>query len=347
MKELVKKNDGAGGEMMQTFLNKYVFKHFLETDGGEISLSMADDSAVMNDVVFTIDGHTVYPLFFPGGDIGKIGICGTVNDISVMGAIPMAVAVSLIIEEGITSETVENVVISMKEAALEAGVNIVTGDTKVVERGGVKEMVLSTSAFGKRMPELDRNFELAGKRKTRWLTDNNIMPGDKIIVTGTLGDHGMALFNFREGYKFESPIQSDVAPLNHLMREVVKKGGIASAKDMTRGGMANTLNELSSKSKVGIKIYEEALPVKEAVRSSCGIFGYDPINIGNEGKIAMAVNPEMADEVLKVIKRNKYGKDAAIIGEATDEYNDVVMATEIGGMRRVDAPVGDPIPRIC
>ncbi|NLN71484.1 MAG: hydrogenase expression/formation protein HypE [Thermoplasmatales archaeon] len=343
-------NHGAGGEIMQEFLSKHIFCHYpkVKTD---IPLDSMDDSAVVDGIVFTTDGHTVKPLIFPGGDIGTLSVAGTVNDISVMGAEPLALSCSLILEAGLDLETVDHVMESVGKACCECGVPVVTGDTKVVEAGGVDEMVMVTSAIGRRTPLLDENLRIASEYRkvdSRWTTDDNIRPGDVIISSGTIGDHGIAILSFREGYGFESVIKSDVAPLNGMIAEALKAGGITAMKDPTRGGIANTLNEWTSKSKVGLEIEEKDIPLRQGVVSACEMLGLDPFSIGNEGKAIIACVPEMAEDVLKALRGHKYGKDAAIIGRAVEsDIPRVVLRTEVGGRRVLEPPAGDPVPRIC
>ena len=342
-------NHGAGGELMQQFLSDHITKHFPKMDA-EVSLDAMDDSAVVDDIVFTIDGHTVKPLFFPGGDIGKISVAGTVNDISVMGATPLALACSVIMEEGLDIDIVDRAMDSMGRTAAGAGVPIATGDTKVVEAGAVEQMVMSTAAVGKRSALLDSDLAKAAEyRKVdhRWCTDSNVRPGDAIIVSGYVGDHGIALLSFREGYGFDSEVQSDVAPLNKMIAKGLAAGGIVAMKDPTRGGLANTLNEWCSKSHVGMEIDYSSIPLRDGVVNACELLGIDPLAIGNEGKCVIGVVPEMADEVLKAIRSTPEGKDAAIIGHAVEGPERVVLRTEVGGRRILEPPAGDPVPRIC
>jgi len=340
---------GAGGELMHELLSLHVIP-FLPQFSVEVPLRSFDDSAVVDDVVFTTDGHTVKPLFFPGGDIGSLAVCGTVNDISVMGATPLALAQSIILEEGLEVEVLEKVMKSVGQYSELAGVPLVTGDTKVVESGAVDKMVITTSAIGKRSRFLDHDLDVAKEYRpvtSKWLTDDNIQEGDVIIVSGTLGDHGIALLSFREGYGFEANVKSDVAPLNRLAEDVLRVGGAVSMKDPTRGGFANAINEWSAKSRVGVEIEEAAVPIADPVRNACELLGLDPLTIGNEGKLVIGVVPEMADEVLKALRRNPLGKNAAIVGKVTRKYERVVLRTEVGGHRILEPPVGDPVPRIC
>jgi len=340
---------GAGGEMMWELISEHIAP-FLPDVEVEVPLRAFDDSAVIDGTVFTTDAHTVKPLFFPGGDIGSLSVCGTINDISVMGANPMAMSCAMVLEEGLEIGTLDRVMESIGRYSELSGVPVVTGDTKVVESGAIDEMVVVTSALGRESPHLQGNFEVANHSRTvegRWLTDDNIAEEDLIIVSGTVGDHGISLLSFREGYGFESEVKSDIAPLHRLMESLLEVGGVTSAKDMTRGGMANTLNEWSAKSGVGIEIVEKDIPINPAVGSACELLGLDPLTIGNEGKMAVACVPDMAEDLVEQMRRSPLGRNASIIGRATSEFNRVVMRTEVGGRRIVDRPVGDPVPRIC
>jgi len=342
-------NHGAGGEIMQEFLSKHIVSHFPKA-AADIPLEAMDDSAVIDDIVFTIDGHTVNPLIFPGGDIGRISVSGTVNDISVMGATPIALACSVIMEEGLEIKIVDQIMESMGKTSRECGVPIVTGDTKVMESGALDKMVITTSAVGRRSELLDNNLRIASeyrKIKNRWCTDSNLAHGDVIITSGTLGDHGVAILSFREGYGFESEVQSDVAPLNKMIAEGLKAGGIVTMKDPTRGGLANTLNEWCSKSHVEIEIEQSSIPLRDGVVNACDLLGIDPLSIGNEGKAIIGCVPSMAEAVLKAIRNTPEGRDAAIIGKVKDGKERVVMRTEVGGRRILEPPSGDPVPRIC
>lgn len=342
-------NDGAGGDIMQEFISKHITGHFPKMKT-EIPLDALDDSAVVDDIVFTIDGHTVNPLFFPGGDIGRIAVSGTVNDISVMGAKPVGLGSSVILEEGLDSDTVDKVMESMGKTSLECGVPIVTGDTKVMGAGELDKMIITTSAIGIRPDYLDHDMEVANsyrKVESRWCADSNTRPGDVIIASGYMGDHGIALLSFREGYGFESDVKSDVQPLNKMIEKALRVGGIVAMKDPTRGGIANTLNEWAEKSKCQLDINEEDIPIRDGVENACELLGIEPLNIGNEGKCIISVVPEMAEEVLKALKATPEGKDAAIIGRAVDGPSRVVLRTEIGGKRILEPPSGDPVPRIC
>jgi hydrogenase expression/formation protein HypE len=342
-------NHGAGGEIMQEFLSKHIVSHFPKVNI-DVPLDSMDDSAVIDDIVFTIDGHTVNPLIFPGGDIGRISVSGTVNDISVMGATPLALACSVIMEEGLDIDIVDKIMESMGRTSKECGVPIITGDTKVMESGALDKMVITTSAIGRRSEFLDKNLRIASehrKIKDRWCTDSNLAPGDVIIASGTMGDHGVAILSFREGYGFESEIRSDVAPLNKMIADALKVGGIVSMKDPTRGGLANTLNEWCSKSHVGMEIEQSSIPLRSGVVNACDLLGIDPLSIGNEGKVIIGCVPSKAEEILKAIKNTPEGKNAAMIGTVKEGKERVILRTEVGGKRILEPPSGDPVPRIC
>jgi hydrogenase expression/formation protein HypE len=335
---------------MQELIKNYVLK-YLGGSNAEVPLEALDDSGVIDGIVLKSDSHTVKPLFFPGGDIGRLAISGTINDIAVMGAEPLALAAGLILEEGFPIQDLERILKSMGDTCKEAGVHVITGDTKVVEKGSLEKCVINTSGVGLRSKFLDRNLEIVKKHRSsfnsKWLVDSNIREGDKIIVSGTMGDHGIAILSFREGYGFESQVKSDVKPLNRLTEKILQVGGVVKMKDPTRGGLANLLNEWSEKSRVGILVKQENIPISEGVRAACEMLGLDPLEIGNEGKIAVAVVPEKAEEVLRTLKGTHEGKEAAIIGEATSSHRQVILETTVGGKRILPPPAGDPVPRIC
>ncbi|MCK4901718.1 MAG: hydrogenase expression/formation protein HypE [Thermoplasmatales archaeon] len=351
MSEKIKLTQGAGGQMMDKLIKQKILKYFEKSsESAEIPLSMLDDSAVIDDIVFSTDSHTVQPIIFPGGDLGSLAVAGTINDIAVMGAKPIALSAGFILEEGLSIETFETIVKSMSQVAKNADVPIVTGDTKVVERGAIQEFMINTSGIGKRTSFLDKNIKEVKKYRSfrgRWLVDSNLKKGDKIILSGNIGEHGIALMAFREGYGFETEIKSDIAPINGLMEKALTIGGIVSAKDPTRGGLSNTVNEFSDKSKIGIILEEEFIPIPMGVKSACDMLGIDPLEIGNEGKVVIGVIKEKADEILTTIKQHPLGKNAVIIGEATDTIKGVVLKTIIGGKRNLHKPIGDPVPRIC
>jgi hydrogenase expression/formation protein HypE len=352
MVEKIKLAQGAGGEMMDNFIKEKILKYFNfgKFKNVDIPLSMLDDAAVVDDIVFSTDSHTVQPIIFPGGDLGSLAIAGTINDVSVLGAKPIGLSAGFIIEEGLPSGTFEIIVKSMGKCAKDANVPIVTGDTKVVEKGAIQEFMINTSGIGQRTKLLENNIKEVKRYrlfKNNWLLDSNLKKGDKIILSGNIGEHGVALMSFREGYGFETTIKSDVAPINGLMEKSLSIGGLVSAKDPTRGGLSNTVNEFSDKSKIGIILQEENIPIPKGVRSACDMLGIDPLEIGNEGKVVLGVVEEKAEDVLSVIKKHPIGKNAAIIGETTDKFKGVLLETIVGGKRNLHKPIGDPVPRIC
>ncbi|HDI73558.1 MAG TPA: hydrogenase expression/formation protein HypE [Candidatus Korarchaeota archaeon] len=340
---------GAGGALMQKLIKDYVLK-YLGGSNFEVPLEALDDAAVVNGIVLKSDSHTVKPLFFPGGDIGRLAVSGTVNDIAVLGAKPLALTLALILEEGFQLKDLQRIMESIRDTCLEAEVNIVTGDTKVVERGCLEGCVINTSGIGVRSEELETNMRIVRKYRhldSRWILDSNLRPGDKIILSGSIGDHGIAVLSAREGYGFSSRIISDVKPLNKLVSRILQVGGVTAMKDPTRGGLSNALNEWREKSKVGIYIREEAIPVHPDVQAACEMLGIDPLDVGNEGKLLIGVVPQMAEDVLEELRSMEDGREAQIIGEATNQFKEVVMKTIVGGRRVITPPVGDPIPRIC
>lgn len=340
---------GAGGAIMNDLIKKYVLK-YLGGSGAEVPLEALDDAAVISDIVLKSDSHVVKPIFFPGGDIGRLAVAGTVNDIAVMGAEPIALSCGFVLEEGLLMAEFEKILESMNETCREADVYIITGDTKVVEKGALGGCVINTSGIGKRNEALERNIAEVKKHRSfdaQWILDSNLREGDKIIVSGTVGDHGLAVLSSQEGYDFGSQITSDVAPLNKLIMRLLNVGGIIAMKDPTRGGLSNTLNELSEKSKVGILVNEEKIPVRRDVRAACEMLGIDPLEVGNEGKVVIGVIPQKAEEVLAALRETDEGKNAQIVGETTKEFDEVVLKTAVGGKRILAPPIGDPIPRIC
>ncbi len=342
---------GAGGAVTNDLIKQYILRH-LGGGRAEVPLEALDDAAVIDGIVLKSDSHAVKPLFFPGGDIGRLAVTGTVNDIAVLGAQPLALTCAFVLEEGLQLADFERIVRSMSATCREAGVHVITGDTKVVEKGSLGGCVVNTSGIGKRTRALEHDLLVVKKYRprfeSRWLLDSNLCAGDKIILSGTVGDHGLAVLSSREGYGFASKIVSDVAPLNKVIPMLLDKaGGIVAMKDPTRGGLSNALNEWSQKSKVGILVYEERIPIREDVRSACEMLGIDPLEVGNEGKIIVGAVEEKAEEVLKKLKTTPEGKNAQIIGEATNEFREVALETSVGGKRVLTPPIGDPIPRIC
>jgi len=334
---------------MHDLVKRYVLR-YLGGSGAEVPLEALDDAAVIDGIVLKSDSHAVKPLFFPGGDIGRLAVSGTINDIAVMGAEPMALTSGFVLEEGLPIPDFEKILASMRETCRETGVYIITGDTKVVEKGSLGGCVINTSGIGKRNDALERNIAEVKRHRpfeARWILDSNLRVGDKIILSGTLGDHGLAVLSAQEGYSFESRITSDVTPLNKLIMQLLSVGGIVAMKDPTRGGLSNALNEWSEKSRAGILVEEERIPIREDVRSACEMLGIDPLEVGNEGKVVIGVVPQKAEEILEALRETKEGKEAQIIGEATRQFNEVVLQTIVGGKRILAPPIGDPIPRIC
>ncbi len=343
---------GAGGAIMNELIKQFILKHLGNApSGAEVGLEALDDAAVIDNIVVKSDSHVVKPIFFPGGDIGRLSISGTVNDISCLGAEPTALACGFVLEEGLALADFEKILVSMRQACDEAGAYVITGDTKVVEKGSLGGCVVNVSGIGRRTEALERNFAVVRQFrpsfKGRWTVDSNISAGDEIILTGTIGDHGLAVLSAQEGLSFGSGIVSDVRPLNKLVQQLLQVGGIVALKDPTRGGLANALNEWSDKSHMGILVYEDKIPIREDVRAACEMLGIDPLEVGNEGKLIIGVIKEKAEKILANLKTTKEGKDAEIIGEATRQFSQVAMQTIVGGKRIISTPIGDPIPRIC
>jgi len=305
------------------------------------ALNKLDDQAVVEingqGFSFSTDSFVVDPIFFPGGDIGELAVNGTINDICMNGARPLFLSAGFIIEEGFPLEDLKRIVISMRDAALAAGVQVVTGDTKVVNRGKGDKVFINTAGIGILGDGID-------------ISASNIKPGDRIIISGTIGDHGIAVLSCREGLAFETTVRSDTAPLNGLVEQIVKTGGsdVHAMRDPTRGGLAATLNEFARSSKVGIRIKENRIPVDPAVRGACELLGFDPLHIANEGKLVAVVTGNRAEALLDAMKAHPLGKRSAIIGDVVAERPGMVsMQTGIGGWRIVDMPVGEQLPRIC
>ena len=285
-------------------------------------------------LAFTTDSFVVRPLFFPGGDIGRLAVCGTVNDMAARGARPLALSLGFILEEGLPIETLRQVLQSISKAAREAAVEVVTGDTKVVERGSASGMFINTSGIGLLRRDLDFNSD-------------RIAPGDLLIVSGPIGDHGIAVVSVREGLNFASGVESDVAPLGEMVRQVVEAVGPAlkCMKDPTRGGVAANVNEMARK--VGFVLDEKSIPIRPAVHGACEMLGFDPLTVANEGKMLFAVAAEAGQRVLEILRTNPLGAQAAIIGRADARKGLVRMKTSIGGERIVETPYGEELPRIC
>ena len=325
---------GAGGEVMGNLISQTILNNLSKksVEGG-YGLDALDDGATIPlgdyEIVVTTDGHTVNPLFFPGGDIGRISAAGTINDVSVMGAKPLAISNAMILQEGFPIEDLDKIIKSLSDTCEEADVAVITGDTKVMEQDKLDGIVIVTTGIG-----------IAKKGEVI------LSVGDKIIISGSVGDHGMSLMSFREGFGFETELKSDVAPMWGIISKALEVGGVTAMKDPTRGGLANCINEMARKSGVGVMLQDEAIPVKEAVRAASDMLGIDPYEVANEGKVLMGVKAEKAEEVLAAIKTDKYGKDAAIIGEVIDD-DKVLIETGIGGVRILETPIADPVPRVC
>jgi hydrogenase expression/formation protein HypE len=303
-------------------------------------LAQLNDSAVVDiagkRLALSTDTYVVDPLFFPGGSIGALAINGTVNDLAMSGATPHYLSVGMVIEEGFSMNDLQRILEAMKAAADKAHVLVVTGDTKVVPRGTADKVFINTSGIGFIPDGLD-------------ISGHHAQPGDKVILSGTIADHGITVLIQREGMAFQSQIQSDTAPLNHMVQEMIAQSReIHALRDPTRGGVGTSLNEIATQSGVGIKIYEDAIPIRQQVSGICELLGFDPLYIANEGKLLAFVGPDSADKILHTIRANEYGVDAAIIGEVvSDAPGKVFMKTYIGGTRIVDMLAGEQLPRIC
>ncbi len=325
---------GSGGKLG----HELVEKKFIPLLANPM-LDRLDDSAIFEAsgrLSFTTDSYVVNPIFFPGGDIGKLAVCGTVNDLSMSGARPAYLSLSLIIEEGFSLDELDRIVQSIKASTEEAEVIIITGDTKVVNHGQADKLFINTSGIGI-IPE---GVNISG---------GNAKAGDEVILSGTIGDHGIAIMSQREGLKFSVSVQSDCAPLNKLVAQMLEASTkIHCLRDPTRGGLASTLNEFAKQSNVGIIVEEDKIPVAEEVRAACELLGFDPMHVANEGKLVAVVEPDDADRILARMKENSYGRNAAIIGKITTDYaGKVVMKTNLGSSRIVDMLSGELLPRIC
>ena len=329
---------GSGGMLTAQLINKV----FLPGFANDVLARLEDQATVTLDgqagqrVAFTTDSFVVRPLFFPGGDIGKLAVHGTVNDLAVGGAKPLFLSAAFILEEGLPIADLERIVASMRQACDEAGVALVTGDTKVVDRGKGDQVFITTSGIGVTPAGLS-------------LSIRNAKPGDKIIVSGTIGDHGIAIMSVREGLEFETVLESDSALLNGLtgiMLEVCPS--IRCMRDPTRGGVSSALNELAQASNVGVRIQEKAFPMKPEVKAACEMLGLDPLYVANEGKLIAVVPAESSQELLAKMRGHPLGRNAAIVGEIVDDHQGmVVMRSLVGGERVVTLLSGEQLPRIC
>ncbi len=327
---------GGGGQLSDQLIRELIVPN-LNND----TLTKLGDSAALdlssNKICFTTDSYVVKPLFFNGGDIGKLAVCGTINDLAVAGAKPVALTLSLIIEEGFELELLEKIIKSIGTEAKANDVDIVTGDTKTVEAGAADKIFINTAGVGTRLPGID-------------LRTDKIKPDDKVIISGTIGDHGMTIISQREGIKFQTSLKSDCAALSPLTCQLLENvSGIRFMRDPTRGGLAATLNEITTATGLSIEINETEIPINPTVQAAADMLGFDVLTIANEGKFIAIVAPESADQALKICREHPLGKDANIIGEVTsnEDISTVELITKIGGKRIVQMPYGRQLPRIC
>ena len=333
---------GSGGKLTADLIDKVFLPAFRNP-----VLDKLDDQAVVTingaRLAFTTDSFVVTPIFFPGGDIGRLAVHGTVNDLAMSGARPLYLSAAFILEEGLPVDDLRRIVESMRAAAADAGVQFVTGDTKVVDRGKGDQIFITTTGIG----VIDASINISADRAR---------PGDAIILSGYIGDHGMAIMSQREGLEFEGAIESDCASLNGLVAAMLATPASAPRdsdfihclRDPTRGGAATTLNEISKRAHVGMLLREQSIPVRESVKGACEVLGLDPLYVANEGKLLAVVRPDMAEAVLRQMREHPLGRDAAIIGEVVaDHPGMVLMKTEIGGTRVLDVMFGEQLPRIC
>ena len=330
---------GSGGSLTKKLINSVFYKHFsnpfldAENDFAEFNVP----NKIFDRLVTSTDGHVVDPIFFPGGDIGTLAVAGTVNDISMSGAIPKFLTASFILEEGLPMRDLMQIAHSMKGTAQEAGVQIIAGDTKVVQKGKADGIFISTTGIGFLRRDLRINGSCA-------------VEGDAIILSGTMGDHGIAVLSARNDLGFSTTIESDVAPLNNLIQSAIDAAPhIHVLRDPTRGGIATTLNEIANQSKVSMILKEDALPINQQVQAACDILGFDPLYVANEGKVLIFVPQNEVDDLLAILHNQKYGGKAVVIGKVIQSESSplVLMKTEIGGTRIIDMLTGEMLPRIC
>jgi len=326
---------GSGGKLTHNLI-----EHLFVPGFSNEYLNALNDSAILSSgntrIAFTTDTYVVDPLFFPGGDIGKLAVCGTVNDLAVCGAKPIALSTGFIIEEGFPIDQLERVVHSMQQTALQTGVKIVTGDTKVVPKGKADKLFINTSGVGIIRDGID-------------ISPMNIETGDSILINGPIGSHGITIMAARNGLGLPQALTSDCAPLSSLVEKLLDSGiEIHAMRDPTRGGVATTLNEIANTAKKGIVIMEKEIPVEEAVLGACEIMGFDPLYIANEGKVLVFLPSKMVDKALNIMRSHPLGKEANCIGQVVEDPNHLVkIKTEVGGSRIIDMLMGEQLPRIC
>lgn len=326
---------GSGGRYTHKLITELFIKEF-----GNPVLNKLDDSATFDwrkgRIAFTTDSYVVKPIFFPGGDIGKLSICGTVNDLAMVGATPLFISVGFLIEEGLDYSILQKIVYSMREASNRANVKIVTGDTKVVDHNALDQIFINTSGIG---------FIPNGIN----ISSNNAIKGDKIILSGTIGDHGIAVLSQRENLGLQSKLKSDCAPLNGLVQDMLKASkNIRCMRDPTRGGLSASLNEIASSSNIEITIDEKRIPILPEVKGVCELLGFDPLHIANEGKLIAFVKDRDASKILRAMRKNIFGRRSEIIGEVIGKGKaTVILETAIGSKRILDMPSGELLPRIC
>lgn len=325
---------GSGGKLSAQLIRELFLPAF-----DNPLLAKLDDQAVLDAggarIALTTDSFVVTPLFFPGGDIGKLAVHGTVNDLAMSGAAPLALSAAFIVEEGFAMDELRRVVESMAEAARAAGVPIATGDTKVVSRGSADKLFITTSGVGLVPPGVS-------------ISAANARPGDAILLSGPIADHGMAVMSVREGLEFESAITSDTAALHRLAAAMIAAGEVHAMRDPTRGGLGATLTEIAATARIGIEADAAAIPVREPVRAACELLGIDPLFVANEGKLAAFVAAADADRILAAMRATPEGREAVRIGEAVEAHPGMVLLrTEVGGSRVVDLPFAEQLPRIC
>jgi len=335
--ELIRLEHGGGGKLMRQLLENVVIPSFtIKQVAGGAGLLEGDDSAVIplgsSYLVVTTDSHAIKPIFFPGGDIGRLAIAGTINDLAVMGAKPVALTSAIVMEEGFPISHLKQILNSMNQTLIEVGIPAVAGDTKVVEKGELDKIIITTAGIG---------------CTSKPVYDSGLNPGDQILLTGPMGTHEIAILSLREGLKFETTLKSDVAPLWSMIEVALNAGKITAMKDPTRGGVSGTLNEMARKSQVNITIWEEKVLIEEEVRGVAEMLGLDLFNSANEGIIVIGTAKNDVNDVLNAIRSTEYGRKASIIGEVEKGEGLVLLETSAGGKRIMEESIGSPLPRIC